>query len=128
MRYDADRSPDADEWLDADESERLEAVEAHHRTVKEHPPMPRPRLHAAIHAVVETQLASGAPPEARRALERLIAGGLSRHEAIHAVGTVVAEATRAAMEGRPFDAQDFARELDGLTVERWRALGVEGDG
>ena len=68
--------------------------------------MPRPRLHAAVHAVVETQLASGAPPETRRALERLLAGGLPRHEAVHAIGLIVANATAAALDGRAFDAGD----------------------
>lgn len=121
MDYDADRAPDPAEWLDTDEVERIAAVEAHHRSVRDHPRMPRPRLHAAIHAVVETQLASGTPAEARRALERLLAGGLPRHEAIHAVGLIVANATAAALDGRAFDARDYARELDALTAEAWRS-------
>ncbi len=121
MDYDGDRAPDPGEWLDGDEDERIAAVEVHHRTVREHSRMPRPRLHAAIHAVVETQLASGAPPETRRALDRLMAGGLPRHEAVHAIGLIVANATTAALDGRAFDAGDYARELDALTVERWRS-------
>ncbi len=125
MDYDGDRAPDPDEWLDSDEGERIAAVEAHHRTVREHARMPRPRLHAAIHAVVETQLASGAPPETRRALARLLAGGLPRHEAVHAIGLIVANATTAALDGRAFDAGDYARELEALTVERWRSAARE---
>ena len=121
MDYDGDRAPDPGEWLDADETERIAAVEAHHRVVREHARMPRPRLHAAVHAVVETQLASGAPPETRRALERLLAGGLPRHEAVHAIGLIVANATAAALDGRAFDAGDYARELEALTAERWRS-------
>lgn len=126
MDYDADRAPDPDEWLHTDEVERIAAIEAHHRALRDHARMPRPRLHAAIHAVVETQLASGAPPEARRALERLLAGGLPRHEAVHAIGLIVANATAAAMDGRPFDAGDYARELGLLTVERWRSMPKDG--
>ncbi len=121
MDYDGDRAPDPGEWLDADETERIAAVEAHHRAVREHARMPRPRLHAAVHAVVETQLASGAPAETRRALERLLAGGLPRHEAVHAIGLIVANATAAALDGRAFDAGDYARELEALTAERWRS-------
>jgi hypothetical protein len=124
--YDADRAPDPDEWLDTDEVERIAAVEAHHRTVRDHARMPRPRLHAAIHAVVETQLASGTPPETRRALERLVTGGLPRHEAVHAVGVIVSNATAAALDGRAFDAAVYARELDALTVERWRSMPQDG--
>ncbi len=126
MDYDADRAPAPDQWLDADEGERIAAVEAHHRSVKEHPRMPRPRLHAALHAVVETQLASGAPPETRRALERLQAGGVPRHAAVHAIAHLVADATAAALDGRAFDAGDYARELEALTVERWRSTPQDG--
>ncbi|WP_242392920.1 DUF1841 family protein [Anaeromyxobacter oryzisoli] len=122
MTYDADQAPEPESWLAATEDDRLEAVEAHHRGLTSHAPMPRPRVHAALHLVVETQLASGKPPEVRRALTRLTAGGLSRHEAVHAIGFVIADATRAALEGRRFDAQVFAREVDALTAERWREL------
>ncbi|BDG02203.1 DUF1841 family protein [Anaeromyxobacter oryzae] len=122
MPYDADQAPEPTAWLAEDERDRLEAVEAHHRGLASHARTPRPRLHAALHLVVENQLAAGDPPEVRRALERLLAGGLPRHEAIHAIGLVVADATSAAMDGRAFDPRVYGRELDALTVERWRAL------
>jgi ATP/maltotriose-dependent transcriptional regulator MalT len=124
--YDADRAPEPAAWLAADEGERLAAVEAHHRTLTSHAAQPKPRLHAAIHLVVEGQLATGDPPEARRALERLVAGGLPRHEAVHAIGLLVADAVGSALNGRRFDAAGYARELDLMTVERWRKL-AEGE-
>jgi Domain of unknown function (DUF1841) len=122
LTYDADHAPTPKTWLAADEDDRLSAVEAHHRGLASHARMPKPRLHAAIHLVVENQLALGEPPEVRRALVRLTAGGLSRHEAVHAIGFLVADATRAALESRKFDAGVYARELDALTMERWRTL------
>lgn len=125
MDYDADRAPDPQAWLAAGEDERLRAVEAHHAGLASHARMPKPRLHAALHLVVEAQLAGGEPPEARRALARLVAGGLPRHEAVHAIGLLVANAASAALEGRAFDAATYARELDALTVEGWRAAGKE---
>jgi hypothetical protein len=97
MDYDAERAPDPAAWLAADEGQRLEAVERHHRTVGEHARIQKPRLHAALHQVVENQLALDQPPAARRALARLVAGGLPRHEAVHALGLIVANATAAAM-------------------------------
>lgn len=126
MDYDASRSPDPADWLAAAEDTRLAAVERHHLGLTTHARMPRPRLHAALHLVVESQLAAGEPPEARRALERLLAGGLDRHEAVHAIGLVVSDVTSAAMDGRRFDARLYAAELDALTPERWRALSSGG--
>ncbi len=122
VTYDADRAPDAQAWLAADEQERLAAVEAHHRALATpHPPTPNPRLHAAIHLVVENQVATGEPPQARRALARLVAGGLSRHEAVHAIASVVASATKGALSAGRFDPAAYARDLDALTAKGWRA-------
>lgn len=127
MDYDAGRAPDPDDWREADAAARVAAVVAHHRALAApHPRTQAERLHAAVHVVVEDQLASGEPPEARRALERLVRGGLSRHEAVHAVGLVASNATSAALEGRRFDPRTYARELDLLTVERWRSLSRDG--
>lgn len=125
MHYDADHTPEPQAWLAADEDARLDAVEGHHRALAgPHPPMPRPRVHAAIHLVVESQLASGEPPQARRALDRLVRGGLSRHEAVHAIGSLVASATQGALSGERFDPADYGRALDALTPEGWRASGA----
>jgi ATP/maltotriose-dependent transcriptional regulator MalT len=122
--YDADRAPDPAAWSAAPEPERLAAAEAHHRAlVAPHPETRQPRVHAAIHVVVEDQLASGAPPEARRAMDRLVRGGLSRHEAVHAIASVVASAAQGALAGARFDAGAYARALDALTAEGWRAGG-----
>jgi adenosylmethionine-8-amino-7-oxononanoate aminotransferase len=102
-------------------------VEAHHRALAaDHVPTPKPRLHAAIHLVVENQLASGSPPQARRAMDRLIRAGLSRHEAVHAIASVVAEAAHGALTGGRFDPAEYARALDALTAEGWRARGTDG--
>lgn len=115
MDYDAERAPEPEAWLAADEQGRVAAVEAHHRALaRPHPATPKPRLHAAIHVVVEDQLATGEPPEARRALDRLVRGGRSRHEAVHAIADVVASAAQGALAGGRFDAAAYARALDAL--------------
>jgi hypothetical protein len=119
MDYDADSAPDLNAWKDASQDERLRAVDEHHRALgRPHPPMPKPRVHAALHLVVEDQLATGEPPEARRALERLVAGGLTRHEALHAVGRVAADALDAALAGGRFDREAYARALEALRPGR----------
>ena len=111
--YDAGRAPDAAEWLARDEDERMIAVKAFHRGLEKHPPMPNARMHAIIHVVVENQLALGEPRETRAAMERLCAAGLSRHEALHAVGQVVAESLAQALRGddRGVDRDSMAASL-----------------
>lgn len=96
--------------------------------VKEHAKNPHPglerehlRAHLLIHEMVEKQLAENDPPEVSRVLHRLLANGLSRHEAIHAIGTVVAREALAMMkQGRPLDKEVYVRELQSLTVESYR--------
>jgi len=96
--------------------------------VKEHAKNPHPgldrehlRAHLLIHEMVEKQLAENDPPEVGRVLHRLLANGLSRHEAVHAIGTVVArEALAMLRQGRELDKEVYVRELQELTVESYR--------
>ena len=76
--YDPDRPPRPDAWLAIDEGKRLELADAYHRGLKL--PAPHARLHAAIHVVVENQLAIGETTVVET-LARLRGEGLSRHEA-----------------------------------------------
>jgi ATP/maltotriose-dependent transcriptional regulator MalT len=115
VTYDGDEAPDPRAWAEADEGQRLRAVEAHHRAAPGlHTPTPNARVHAALHVVVETQLASGDPPEARHALARLVASGRSRHEAVHAIAAAAADALQAAVGGGRYDAAGYARALEAL--------------
>jgi hypothetical protein len=88
--YDANTAPDPEAWLATDESLQLAAIEAHHRALAAD--LPNPRLHATMHVIVENQLAANVPAESRATLERFMAAGVTRHEAIHAIGSVVADA------------------------------------
>jgi hypothetical protein len=125
LAYDPRRAPDKDRWMASDELERLVAVRRVHVT----PPLPHdlPRsldAHVAVHAVIETQLATGDPPEAQRALGRLLSEGVSRHDAIHAIGTVFASAVWEISQGKPtnFDAEAYKRALGELDYAQWREL------
>ena len=71
-------------------NERLVLVEEYHRDARIALPRKARRIHATIHVVVENQLALNDEPVAR-ALERLMKEGLSRHDAVHAIGSRVAE-------------------------------------
>jgi hypothetical protein len=91
MRYDASEDPLAS-WFGLDESEQADLVELYHSELTEpHPAMPNPRLHALFHAAVERQLMDEEALPVRHAFTRLLREGLSRHDAIHAIGQVLAE-------------------------------------
>src|SRR5438132_9770600 len=89
-RYDPEVAPSAEAWLALDEAERIQLVEAYHRDARAEIPRKARRLHASIHTVVENQLALNDEPVVR-ALARLRTEGLSRHDAVHAIGSVVAK-------------------------------------
>lgn len=98
------------------------------KIVEEHAKAPHPNLdrealkaHLIIHEMVEGQLAAKDPPEVAEVLHHLLAGGLNRHEAIHAIGTVVAhEAYQIMKDGGQLDRKRYLKALKELTVESYR--------
>ncbi len=120
LGYDADRAPDTEEWNAADEDARLAAIRAYHDQLDEHPDTPNPKLHALMHVIVENQLAAGDPPEAAETLARLLVAGASRHAAIHAIASIVAEEIQAVMkDDRAYDREATARRLKHLRPADW---------
>jgi hypothetical protein len=80
------------------------------------------QLHAIVHTAVENQLADG-HEGARRTLDRLVAEGLTRHEAIHALCMPFSEQMLATLKhGLPFNAAEYEHALDRLTAQSWKAL------
>jgi len=55
--YDPETAPDTAEWLDLEEEERIRRVSDYHRHAKIK--LPNLTIHAALHAVVENQIAEG---------------------------------------------------------------------
>ena len=71
-----------------------------------------PILHVTIHQTIENQLAAKDPPVAHETLERLMRSGLSRHEAIHAIWSVLSvEIWEILKEDCPFDEGRYERGL-----------------
>ena len=120
--YNPETSPRPMDWLGADEGERIELVSAYHRRQKIK--LPNSQLHAVIHVVVENQLALGEETVVHT-LSRLQGEGLSRHDAIHAIGSVLAENLYELMQegdastGAPY--QTYLERLQRLTAKSWRA-------
>jgi len=121
QRYDPLEAPHPEEWLALDEQARIDLARDYHRRARIR--VPNVKVHATVHAIVETQIALGDETPARRTARRLIDEGLDRHEAIHAIGWVLIEFVQDLMDtpelgGEP-KASYFAA-LEGLTVEDWR--------
>jgi hypothetical protein len=121
--YDPSVAPDSTAWLEMDEDERLEIVREYHR--RRRIKLPNLDAHALTHAVIENQLAGGLVP-ASSALNRLLAEGLDRHEAVHALGSVLMEhiwnlTNKPRGDGDPN--APYLAALDKLTAASWRNSG-----
>jgi hypothetical protein len=128
MRYDPDRKPDSATWLDLDEEERIAKVVAYHRAKRVK--LENERIHAIAHMLVENQIALGEPPQVPETLARLMNEGLSRHDAVHAVGSVLLGVVFQVVR-KPNDKHDpntqYHQRLAELTAARWRASAEHDD-
>jgi Tfp pilus assembly PilM family ATPase len=119
-RYDPDNAPDPAEWLALDEQTRIQVAEEHHRLARTK--LPNLKAHAVFHAIVENQLAENLDPVVR-ALARLTAAGLNRHEAVHAIASVVAKHIHFLFNAKA-DADNsqaiYNAAIERLTAKRWR--------
>ena len=121
--YDPDTSLTPVDWLRTDEAERIELVSSYHRRKKIK--LPNSQLHAVIHVVVENQLALGEEIVVQT-LARLQTEGLGRHDALHAIGSVLAKDLYALMKtdddstgGETY--HSYLKRLQQLTAENWKA-------
>jgi len=119
--YDPDNPTTAD-WLELDEAERIELVSSYHRHKKIR--LPNAQLHAVIHVIVENQLALGETVVVDT-LARLQSEGLSRHDALHAIGSVLAEdlyeLLREASDVNGHTYERYLERLRDLSASTWRA-------
>ena len=122
-RYDPDKAPDPAGWLAGDEARRIELVSSYHRRAGVR--LPSLRGHSTLHVIVENQLAT-AEAAVVETLERLQGEGLTRHAAVHAIGSVLLEHLNWLMQEAeaPSDVEPNARyfkRLERLTAAGWLA-------
>lgn len=123
--YNADREPERNAWLELDEQTRIDLVVEYHR--RRHPDTSQVRLHATFHVIVENQLASKESVVVET-LKRLRNEGLSRHDAVHAVGSVLAAQVYDVLKREEPDEgtepnETYASQLRQLTAASWRSAG-----
>jgi hypothetical protein len=123
-RYDPMQTPNPEEWLLLDEDERALLVGEYHRRHRLR--APGSKLHAMFHAIVETQIALEPDGVVARTLARLQREGLDRHEALHAVGSVLVDHVHGAIRNPDRDrnvGEEYLKSLETLTAESWRRSG-----
>jgi hypothetical protein len=120
VRYDPDHAPNPGQWLELDEQDRFALVEEHHRRARIK--LPNLKIHAVFHAIVENQIAEGMAP-VQRAMVRLCGQGLSRHDAVHAIASVVAAHLHDLIKNKGDAATSnsvYSAAVERLTAKNWR--------
>jgi hypothetical protein len=118
--YDPHAAPDPKEWLALDEQDRLDLVREYHQRAGIR--LPRVDLHSIVHVVVENQIALADALPVERTLCRLMAEGLDRHDAVHAIGSVLTDLVFDISQDALTDADPnlaYFAELEQLTAADW---------
>jgi hypothetical protein len=118
--YDPHAQPDPELWLSMDESERLYLVEEYH--LGSDIEVPNMMLHCAIHLTVENQIAMGEELPVEQKMKQLLGEGLDRHEAIHAIGSVLSEHIYHVLHDKRSNKdpnEEYFKELASLTAQSW---------
>lgn len=119
--YDPLSPPDPQIWESEDDSEARQWVLDYHRRAGTE--LPNELIHATIHVIVERQVLLGDETPVAATLERLKREGLNRHDAVHAIGSVLAGIMWELTRGTEFADDDpnvaYAEELEKLTAKSW---------
>jgi hypothetical protein len=119
-KYDPDHPPDPARWLAQKEMELLDIVERYHKRAGVM--LLNPRQHAALHVMVENQVALGGQTPVSAAVDRLMGEEMSRHDAIHAIGAVLDKHVhRAHATNTPVSREAYYDDIRALTKESWLA-------
>ena len=122
--YDALTAPPAAEWLAMGEDERIALVLEYHHRIGDSGE--RERLHCLLHVIAENQLAMGEDMEpVRDRLRQLMAQGLDRHHALHAICYVLARHMQwVSMSPQSSGDQNrrYFRELGRMNAQKYRAI------
>jgi len=120
--YDPECDPNPEAWLALGEGERLSFISGYHK--KARIKLPSQMAHAAFHVIVENQVAMGDKIPVCRTLKRLLAEGLDRHDAIHAIGSVLAKFMYNRVKKNDSTTGDpnlaYWAALEQLTIESWQ--------
>lgn len=121
-KYDPLKVSKSKEWLAMDEEKKIALIEAYH--LKERIELPNVKVHAIFHMTVENQAAMGDKSPTKAAIKRLMIQGADRHEAVHAVASVLSKyfyegvKTKIHKDGAALNAA-YEEEVRNLTLQKW---------
>ena len=119
LKYDPEQNPNASEWLALGEQARIDLAFQFHKAARIK--IPNAIAHASVHTIVENQIAENIEPIVR-AMSRLQREGLSRHDSLHAVASVLAEHIHevlAAEDGTSVPNESYFAAVERLTAKSW---------
>lgn len=125
--YDPNTKPDPADWLVLDEQVRITQAATYHK--KRGIRLPNKNAHATFHAIIENQIASNDAPVVR-AMDRLKAQGLDRHDCIHAIAWVLSQHLFEQMKAEVPDGPEVVNSRYYAGVERLNAkdwLGLQSE-
>lgn len=118
-KYDPSASLDAEKWDLLDEDEKLALVQQYHEQFDSN--VPDLALHSLVHTIVENQTALGDELPVAATLARLEREGLDRHDAIHAIASILVEHLHEMLSGSDTKGgnEQYYEALTALTAESW---------
>ncbi|MFQ6005635.1 MAG: DUF1841 family protein [Woeseia sp.] len=119
QKYDPMLVPDPEEWEALDDDERISLVTEYHQEAGIE--LPDENTHALLHVVVENQIALGEETPVEAVLRRLIDENLDRHDAVHAIASILVNHMYELMHGKDaaLGNDEYYAELEKLTAEKW---------
>lgn len=119
QKYDPMLEPDREWWEALDDDESISVVMEHHREAGIE--LPDEYAHALLHVVVENQIALGDEMPVEAVLCRLVDENLDRHDAIHAIASILVNHMHELVHGEDaaLDNDDYYAELEKLTADKW---------
>lgn len=119
QKYDPMLEPVSERWEVLDEDERISVVMEYHQEAGIE--LPDEYAHALLHVVVENQIALGEETPVEAVLCRLIDENLDRHDAVHAIASILVNHIHELMHGEDsaLGNDEYYAELEKLTAEKW---------
>lgn len=119
--YDPNASLDPQQWDLLDEDEKLALVQQYHERFDSD--LPDMGLHSLVHTIVENQIALGHKFPVAATLARLEREGLDRHDAIHAIASILVNHLHEILGGSHTKDinEQYCEALSELTAESWNS-------
>ena len=117
--YDPSASLNPEKWGLLDEDEKLALVQQYHE--QSDCDLPDLALHSLVHTIVENQIALGEELPVAATLARLEREGLDRHDAIHAIASILVEHLHEILSGSDTKGshEQYYEAVTALTAESW---------